>query len=67
MTKARQDATLRKIERSVEKLLPKPDDDIAVGGYDDEMGDHIRDLESDSEEEGEGNQDTEDQGAAGTT
>ena len=51
----------------MEKLLPKPDDDIAVGGYDDEMGDHIRDLESDSEEEGEGNQDTEDQGAAGTT
>ena len=57
MTKARQDATIRKIERSVEKLLPKPDDaDITAGGYEDEMGDNIQDLESDSEKEGERNQ-----------
>ena len=54
MTKARQEATIRKIERSVEKLLPKPDDSgIPVGGYDDEMGDNIQDLESEPEGEGE--------------
>ena len=53
MTRTRQEATIRKIERGVEKLLPKPDDgDIAIGGYDDEMGDDIRDLESDSGGEG---------------
>jgi hypothetical protein len=54
MTTARQDATIRKIERGIDKLRPKPDDaGIQVSGYDDEMGDDIRDLES--EEEGEGN------------
>ena len=37
----------------MEKLLPKLDDgDIAFGGYDDEMREDIRDLESDSGEEG---------------
>jgi len=57
MTKARQEATIRKIERSVEKLLPKPDDSgIPVGGYDDEMGDNIQDLESEPEGEGQENQ-----------
>jgi hypothetical protein len=65
MTKTRQDATIRKIERGVEKLLPKADDgDIAVGGYDDEMGENVRDLESDSEEEGEANQGEGNQGEA---
>ena len=50
MTKAHQDATIRKIERSVEKLLPKPDDaDITAGGYEDEMGDNIQDHERDLE------------------
>jgi len=61
MTKARQDAMIRKIERSVQKLLPKPEVSIAVSGYDDEMGDNIRDLESDPEEGGE-NQGKENQG-----
>ena len=57
MTRTRQEATIRKIERGVEKLLLKPDDgDIAIGGYDDEMGDDIRDLESDSGGEGDENQ-----------
>lgn len=49
----------------MQKPLPKPDDDIAVGGNDDEMGDNILDLESDSEE-GEGSRDREDQGAVET-
>ena len=57
MTKTRQEATIRKIERGIEKLLPKPDDEeFAIGGYDDEMGDDIRDLESDSGGEGDENQ-----------
>ena len=57
MTKTRQEATIKKIERGVEKLLPKLDDgDFAIGGYDDEMGDDIRDLESDSGAEGDENQ-----------
>lgn len=55
MTTARQDALIKKIERGIDKLRPKPDDaDIQVSGYDDEMGDNIRDLESE-EEEGEWN------------
>jgi hypothetical protein len=46
MTKARQDATLKKIERGVVKLLPQQDNDrVLVTGYEDEMGDDIRDLE----------------------
>lgn len=52
MTKARQDATIKKIERSVQKLLPKPEDNgAAIEGYEDEMGEDIRDLESEEEEE----------------
>jgi hypothetical protein len=55
MTTARQDATIKKIERGIDKLRPKPTDaDIQVSGYDDEMGDDIRDLESE-EEDVEGN------------
>lgn len=54
MTKARQDATIRKIERNVKKLLPKPvDNDAALDGYEDEMGEDIRDLESEEEDPGE--------------
>jgi hypothetical protein len=46
MTKARQDATLKKIERGVVKLLPQQDNDrVIVTGYEDEMGEDIRDLE----------------------
>ena len=57
MTKTRQEATIRKIEPGIEKFLPKPDDDeFAFGGYDDEMGDDIRDLERDSGGEGDENQ-----------
>ena len=51
MTKARQDATIRKIERNVKKLLPKPvDNDAALDRYEDEMGEDIRDLESEEED-----------------
>ena len=53
MTRTRQEATIRKIDRRVEKLLPKPDDaDIAIGGYDHKMGVDIRDQESYSGGEG---------------
>ena len=46
MTRARQDATLKKIERSVGKLLPQQDNDrVMVTGFEDEMGEDIRDLE----------------------
>lgn len=52
MTRARQDATLRKIERSVGKLLPQQDNDrVIVTGYEDEMGDDIRDLEDSDEDQ----------------
>ena len=55
MTKTRQDATIRKIERNVGKLIPEADGaDLVVDGYQDEMGENIQDLES--EEEGEGNE-----------
>lgn len=51
MTKARQDATIRKIERDVRKLSPKSfDNNTTLSGYDDEMGENIGDLESDEEE-----------------
>ena len=59
MTKARQDATIRKIERNVGKHIPEINDaDFLVDGYEDEMGENIQDLESkeEGEEEGEGNQ-----------
>ena len=57
MTKSQQDSTIKKIEREVEKLLPKPEDgDFAIGGYDDKMGDNNRDLESIFGEEGDENQ-----------
>ena len=57
MTKTRQEATIRKIEHGIEKLLPKPDDnEFAISGYDDEMGEDIRDLESHSGGEGDENQ-----------
>jgi hypothetical protein len=46
MTKARQDATLKKIERGVVKPLPQQDNDrVIVTGYKDEMGENIRDWE----------------------
>jgi hypothetical protein len=51
MTKARQEATLKKIERSVKKLLPQQDDDrVLVTGYEDEMGEDIGDLEESGED-----------------
>jgi len=53
MTKARQDATIRKIERNVGKHIPETNDaDFMVDGYDDEMGENIQDLESEAEGEG---------------
>ena len=56
MTKTRQDATIRKIERNVAKLIPETGDcDMWVEGYQDEMGENIQDLESENEE-GKGNQ-----------
>lgn len=56
MTKTRQDATIRKIERNVAKLIPETGDcDMQVEGYQDEMGENIQDLESENEE-GKGNQ-----------
>ena len=52
MTRTRQDATLKKIERSVAKLLPQQENDrVIVTGYEDEMGEDIRDLE-DSDQDG---------------
>ena len=46
MTKARQEATLKKIERSVRNLLLQQDDDwVLVTGYEDEMSEDIGDLE----------------------
>ena len=51
MTKARQEATLKKIERSVRKLLPQQDDHrVLVTGYEDEMGEDIGDLEESGED-----------------
>ena len=51
MTKTRQDATIRKIERNVAKLIPETGDcDMQVEGYQDEMGENIQDLESENEE-----------------
>jgi len=53
MTKARQDATIKKIERNVAKHIPETNDvDFLVEGYEDEMGENIQDLESDEEGEG---------------
>ena len=53
MTKARQEATIKKIERNVAKHIPKTNDtDFLVDGYDDEMGENIEDLESEEESEG---------------
>ena len=53
MSKARQEATLKKIERGISKLLPQPElGRIGVTGYEDEMGEDIQDLEdSDGEVE----------------
>ena len=52
MTRARQDATLKKIERSVGKLLPQQDNDrVMVTGYEDDMGEDIRDLEDSDEDQ----------------
>jgi hypothetical protein len=51
MTNARQDATIRKIERDVRKHLPKLfENATTLSGYDDEMGENIGDLESDEGE-----------------
>ena len=51
MTRARQDATLKKIERCVGNLLPQQDNDrVMVTGYEDEMGEDIRDLEDSDED-----------------
>ena len=56
MTKTRQDATIRKIERNVAKLIPETGDcDMRVEGYRDEMGENIQDLESENVK-GKGNQ-----------
>jgi hypothetical protein len=42
---------LKKIERSVKKLLPQQDDDwVLVTGYEDEMGEDIGDLEESGED-----------------
>jgi hypothetical protein len=55
MTKARQDATIKKIERGVEKLIPKKEvAEILVEGYNDDMGENIQDLESEAESTAEG-------------
>ncbi len=52
MTRTRQDATLKKIERSVAKLLPQQENDrVIVTGYEDEMGEDIRDLEDSDEDQ----------------
>ena len=57
MTKARQDATIKKIERNLRKLIPEmADPDFLVDWYEDQMGENIRDLESEPEENGDGNQ-----------
>ena len=46
MSKARQEATLKKIERGISKLLPQPElGRIVVAGYEDEIGEDIQDLE----------------------
>ena len=51
MTKARQEATLKMIVRSVRKLLSQRDDDqVLVTGYEDEMGEDIGDLEESGED-----------------
>ena len=51
MTRARQDATLKRIERSLGKLLPQQDNNrVMVTGYEDEMGEDIRDLEDSDED-----------------
>ena len=51
MTRAQQDATLKKIEHSVGKLLPQQDNNrVMVTGYEDEMGEDIRDLEDSDED-----------------
>jgi hypothetical protein len=42
---------LKKIERSVGKLLPQQDNDrVKVTGYEDKMGEEIRDLEDSYED-----------------
>ena len=52
MTRARQDATLKKIHCSVANLLPQQDKDrVIVTGYEDEMGEDIRDLEDSDEDQ----------------
>ena len=52
MTRARQDTTLNKIERSVGNLLAQQDNDrVIVTGYEDEMGEDIRDLEDSDEDQ----------------
>jgi hypothetical protein len=53
MSKARQEATMKKIKRRISKLLPQPElGQILVAGYEDEMGEDIQDLEdSDGEVE----------------
>ena len=52
MTRVRQDATLKKIERSVGKLPPQQNNDrVMVTGYEDEMGEDIRDLEDSDEDQ----------------
>ena len=51
MTKTRQDATIRKIECNVAKLILETGDcDMRVEGYQDEMGKNIQDLESENKE-----------------
>ena len=51
MTRARQEATLKKNERSVGKLLPQQDNDrVMVTGDEGEMGEDIRDLEDSDED-----------------
>ena len=56
ISKAREDAKVKKIERNVGKHIPEmADPEFLVNGYEDEMGENIKDLEGEGEE-GEGNQ-----------
>jgi hypothetical protein len=52
MSKARQDATLKKIEKEIWKHLQQVESSrVAATGYEDEMGEDIRDLEGSDHEE----------------
>jgi hypothetical protein len=45
MTEARKNATIRKIDRRVQKIRSHHQtEQIATAGYEDEMGDDVRDL-----------------------